>query len=111
MSISPERWLLQSIAAGELDMHLPALTRAIDARQHLLHTMNSIDALAELVVGDRVRINHYARPRYLQGLRATIIDVDAMTATVTLERPIGRFTTGRLRCPPLALDRVGAGSN
>jgi len=64
--------------------------------------MDSIDALAELVVGDRVRINHYARPRYLQGLCATIIDVDAVTATISLERPVGRFTTGRLRCPPLA---------
>jgi hypothetical protein len=111
MSVTPERWLLQSIASGELDVHLPAIARAIDARRHLLHTMDSIDALAELVVGDVVRINQHARPRYLQGLRATIIDVDAMTATISLERPIGRFTTGRLRCPPLALDRVGPGSS
>lgn len=111
MSVSPERWLLQSIASGELDLHLPAIARAVDARRHLLHTMDSIDALAELVVGDRVRINHYARPRYLQGLCATIIDVDAVTATISLERPVGRFTTGRLRCPPLALDRVSAPSN
>jgi hypothetical protein len=110
MSVSAERWLLQSIASGELDVHLPALARAIDARRHLLHTMDSIDALAELVVGDRVRINQYARPRYLQGLRATIIEVDAVSATVSLDRPIGRFTSGRLRCPPLALDRVSPGS-
>jgi len=110
MSVSPERWLLQSIASGELDVHLAAIARAIDARRHLLHTMDSIDALAQLVVGDRVRINQHARPRYLQGLHATIIGVDAVTATVSLERPIGRFNTGRLRCPPLALDRVGPGS-
>lgn len=102
MSVSPERWLLQSIASSELDLHLPAIARAIDARRHLLHTMDSLDALAELAVGDRVLVNQYARPRYLQGLRATIIDVDAVTATISLERPIGRFTTGRLRCPPLA---------
>jgi len=51
------------------------------------------------------------RPRYLQGLRATVIDVDAVTATVSLERPIDRFTTGRFRCPPLTLDRVSPGSN
>jgi len=73
--------------------------------------MDSLDALAELVVGDRVCVNQYARPRYLQGLGATIIDVDAVAATISLERPIGRFTTGRLRCPPLALDRVSAVSN
>jgi hypothetical protein len=97
--------LLEAIAAGELDLHLPAIARAIDARLHLLHTMLSIDALAELVVGDRVRINHRARPQYLHGLHGTIVDVDAQAATISLDRPTGRFVSGKLRCPPLALDR------
>jgi hypothetical protein len=110
-SVSPERSLLESIASGELDLHLPAIARAIDARLYLLHTMDSLDALAELVAGDHVRINHHARPRYLQGLHATVVDVDAQTATVTLQRPIGRFTSGTVRCPPLVLDRVGPDSN
>jgi hypothetical protein len=105
--VSPERSLLESIASGELDLHLPAIARAIDARLHLLHTMKSIDALAELVVGDHVRINHHARPRYLQGLHATVIDVDVQNATISLQRPIGRFTSGTVRCPPLVLDRLG----
>ncbi len=71
--------------------------------------MESLDALAELVAGDHVRINHHARPRYLQGLHATVIDVDAQTVTISLQRPIGRFTSGQLRCPPLVLDRLGPG--
>jgi hypothetical protein len=104
--VSAEGLLLEAIAAGELDLHLPAIARAIDARLHLLHTMRSIDALAELVSGDLVRINHRARPRYLHGQRATVVDVDAQAATIRLERPIGRFGTGTLRCPPLALDRL-----
>jgi hypothetical protein len=95
------------IASGELDVHLPAIARALDARLHLLHTMESLDALAELVVGDCVRINHHARPRYLQGLDATVVDLDAQTATISLQRPIGRFTSGTIRCPPLVLDRLG----
>jgi hypothetical protein len=107
--VSPERSLLESIASGELDLHLPAIARAIDARLHLLHTMKSLDALAELVAGDHVRINHNARPRYLQGLHATVIDVDVQTATISLQRPIGRFTSGTVRCPPLVLDRLGPG--
>jgi hypothetical protein len=106
---SPEGSLLESIASGELDVHLPAIARAIDARLHLLHTMESIDALADLIVGDHVRINHHARPRYLQGLRATVIDVDEQTATISLQRPVGRFTSGTIRCPPLVLDRLGPG--
>jgi hypothetical protein len=107
--VSPERSLLESIASGELDLHLPAIARAIDARLHLLHTMESLDALADLVVGDHVRINHHARPRYLQGLHATVVDVDEQTATISLARPIGRFTSGTVRCPPLVLDRLGLG--
>ena len=99
--------LLESIASGELDLHLPAIARAIDARLHLLNTMESIDALAELVVGDHVRINHHTRPRYLQGLHATVVDVDAQTATISLQRPIGRFTSGTVRCPSLVLERLG----
>ena len=69
--------------------------------------MRSLDALAELVAGDHVRINHNARPRYLQGLHATVVDVDAQAVTISLQRPIGRFTGGTVRCPPLALDRLG----
>jgi hypothetical protein len=107
--VSPKRSLLESVASGELDLHLPAIARAIDARLHLLHTMESLDALAELVVGDHVRINHQARPRYLQGLHATVVDVDVQTATISLQRPIGRFTSGTVRCPPLVLDRLGPG--
>ena len=107
---SAEGSLLESIASGELDLHLPAIARAIDARLHLLRTMESLDALAELVVGDHVRINHHARPRYLQGLHATVVDVDAQTATISLQRPIGRFTSGTVRCPPLLLDRLGPGA-
>jgi hypothetical protein len=30
---------------------------------------------------------------------------DAQAATIVLERPVGRFTSGKLRCPPTALDR------
>jgi hypothetical protein len=101
--------LLAAIAAGKLDPHLPALARAIDARLHLLHTIESIDALAGLVVGDHVRINHHARPRYLEGLHATVIDLDDRAATISLQRPIGRFASGKIRCPPLVLDRLGPG--
>jgi RNase P/RNase MRP subunit p29 len=101
--------LLESIASGELYMHLRAIAGAIDARLHLLHTMESIDALAELVAGDHVRIDRHARPRYLQGLHGTVVDVDAQTVTISLQRPVGRFTSGELRCPPLVLDRLGFG--
>ena len=67
--------------------------------------MRSIDALAQLCVGDHVRINQRARPRYLHGIHGMGIDVDASMATVDVGAPVGRFRSGKIRCPPLALDK------
>jgi hypothetical protein len=104
-----QRSLLDAIADGELDDHLIAIADAIAARQQLLHTVRSASALAMLCVGDRVRINERVSPRYLIGQLGTVVDVDDRAATVRLPGPIGRFDTGRVRCPALALDKL-AGS-
>lgn len=105
-----DQLLLQQIADGMLDVYLPALAQAIDARLHLLHTVRSATALAMLNVGDRVRINHHARPRYLHGTQGTILAIDDHDATICIHRPVGRFTGGEIRCPPLALDRLTPGT-
>jgi hypothetical protein len=102
----PERLLLDQIAAGELDPHLTAIAEAVHARHELLHTVNSQKALAMLSVGDRVRINHHASPQYLHGIHGIITDLDSHAALVCVHRPIGRFKSGEIRCPPLVLDRL-----
>lgn len=102
----PERLLLDQIAAGELDAHLIAIAEAVHARRELLHTVNSQKALAMLSVGDRVRINHNASPRYLHGIHGVITELDGHTAVVCVHRPVGRFSSGEIRCPPLVLDRL-----
>lgn len=104
--LAHERSLLDAIADGDLDDHLTALAEAVDARRRLLHTVRSATALAILCVGDEVRINQAVSPRYLAGLQGTVIDVDDHTATVRLPGPVGRFSTGQVRCPPLALDKI-----
>ena len=103
---APQRSLLDAISDGDLDDHLPALAEAIEARRRLLHTVRSATALASLGVGDRVRINHTVSPRYLSGLQGTVVEVDEHTATIQLPRPVGRFRTGQVRCPPLALEKL-----
>jgi hypothetical protein len=102
----PERMLLDQIASGELDPHLVAIAEAVRARHDLLHTINSQKALAMLTVGDRVRINHHASPQYLHGVHGVITELDGHAAVVRVHRPIGRFKTGEIRCPPLVLDRL-----
>ncbi|MCA1697821.1 MAG: hypothetical protein LC790_02520 [Actinobacteria bacterium] len=103
---APERLLLEAIAAGELDDHLAALGDAIHARHHLVQTVRSATALAGLCVGDQVRINHTISPRYLHGLQGRIVELDDERATVCLHRPVGRFHSGEIRCPPLTLDKL-----
>jgi hypothetical protein len=98
--------LLDRIAAGELDPHLTAIAEAIRARFDLLQAVNSAKALAQLNIGDRVRINEHASPRYLHGIHGTIVDVDQQSATVCVHRPVGRFKSCEIRCPPLVLDRL-----
>ena len=104
----PERLLLDAIAAGDLDHSLRALADAIHARLALLQTVKAAGALAHLNVGDVVRLNDRVRPRYLQGAQGRVVAVHERDATVWLERPIGRFGTGEIRCPPLTLERVAS---
>ena len=66
---TPESMLLHQIADGALDSHLQALAEAIHARRHLLHTVATQTALAQLCVGDEVQIDNTVRPQYLRGLR------------------------------------------
>jgi hypothetical protein len=103
---APDRSLLEAIADGELDDHLSALADAIEAREQLLHTVRSASVLANLCVGDRVRIRSHVSPRYLAGLLGTVVAIDHRAATVRLPAPIGRFDTGRVRCPALALEKL-----
>jgi hypothetical protein len=102
----PEQSLLDAIAGGELDAHLGALAAAIDARRELLYTIDSSHRLATLCIGDRVRISDRISPRYLAGLDATVLEIDDHGVTVRLELPVGRFKSGRVRCPPLALEKL-----
>ena len=104
--VEPERLLLDQIAAGALDSHLVAIADAVRARHELLHTVTSHKALAMLNVGDRVQINRHASPRYLHGIHGVVVELDQHAAVVRIHRPIGRFKSGEIRCPPLALDRL-----
>ena len=104
----PERQLLDAIAAGELDLHLVPIADAIQARRELLRTVAAATALARLCVGDDVMFNHKVRPRYLTHEAATVVEIDERSVAVRLWRPVGRFRNGLIRCPPLALRRLGA---
>jgi hypothetical protein len=101
--------LARAIADGELDPDLLMLQDAIAERLDTLRTRSTASALLELSPGDRVEINHMARPKYLHGVRGIVAGLAGQHVIVSLDHPVGRFTSGRLRCHPLSLDRLAAG--
>jgi hypothetical protein len=99
--------LVERIHACDLDAELPVLAAAIAERQQLLAAAQALITRASLRVDDRVGINHRARPLYLHGHTGTVAGFYGQSVIVRLDQPVGRFVTGELRCPPLALDRLG----
>ena len=96
--------VVEAIARGELDSELGVLSAVITQRARLLTTAQAVTTLANLRVGDRVRINHHAKPNYLHGQPGTVTGWAGQNVIVQLDQPVGRFTTGQLRCPPLILE-------
>ena len=96
--------MVEAIARRELDEELGVLGAVINERVRLLATAQSTRTLASLRVGDRMRINHSAKPNYLHGRAGTVSGLAGQNVVVQLDRPVGRFTTGELRCPALVLE-------
>jgi hypothetical protein len=101
--------LTSAIADGDLDLDLLMLQEAITQRLDTLTTRSTATALLGLSPGDRVEINHTARPKYLHGARGTVAGLAGQHVIVDLDRSIGRFTSAQLRCHPLSLDRLATG--
>lgn len=100
---------IDAVANGEFDRHIDALAEAVSRRVVLLQAAREAILMATLRKGDRVRINHSARPQYLHGEPGTVIDWAGDNVVVRLDQPIGRFVNGEVRCPPGVLEPLGPG--
>jgi hypothetical protein len=96
--------LVGLIATGSLDDHLTTISTAIHERHQRLQRSHSHRALARIEIGDRVRLNHAVRPRYLHGTTGTVVGWAGQRVVVHLDEPTGRFVTGEVRCPALGLE-------
>lgn len=99
--------LVALVTAGELDSELYLLYNTIGDRIEAIEAARLANALARLSIGDRVRIGHDVRPGYLHGLPATVIRRGTDTITIQLDRPVGKFVDGHIRCSPLAVEKIG----
>ena len=76
---------LDAIAEGQLDDHLESIAAAVEARRHLLDTIDSSHMLATLCRGDRVRMGLRVSPRSRAGLDGAVVELDERAATVRLD--------------------------
>ncbi len=98
--------LVALVTAGELDSELHLLYNTIGDRIEAIEAARLANALARLSIGDRVRIGHDVRPDYLHGLPATVIRRGTETITIQLDRPVGKYVDGCIRCSPLAVEKI-----
>ena len=84
----------------------PPAHRGVGDRLSAIAAARLANALARLTIGDRVRIGHDVRPGYVHGLPATVIRRGTDTITIQLDRPIGKFVDGCMRCSPLAVEKI-----
>ena len=98
--------IIEAIADGELDLWVEALAEVVSQRLELLRAARDAVLMATLRTGDRVRINHSARPLYLHGRPATVVGLAGDLVVVRLDQPVGRFTNGEVRCPPGVLEPI-----
>lgn len=100
----PADALISAIASGEFDGELARIRAVVIERAELLRKERTMAFVAELGIGDRVRIDQMVTPKYLRGALGTVTGWAGQKVVVRLDRPIGRFETGEVRCPPDALE-------
>jgi hypothetical protein len=86
------------VTPGELDSELHLLYNTFGDRIEAIEAARLANALTRLSIGDRVRSDHDVRPGYLHGLPATVIRPGTDTITIQLDRPVGKFADGCIRC-------------
>lgn len=99
--------LALAILDGKFDEDLDAITGAVRQRR------KQVDSIKLLFCGpgDTVQFNSTIRPKYLQGLTATVVKVNKTTITVTCpdDPRYGRFQNSKaVKCPSSLFDKVEA---
>jgi len=79
------------------------MIEAINDRMADLQRIKTERALAHLSVGARVIITSSAKPQYLRGQTGEVHDIDGDTVIVCLDKPLGKFRSGHVRCAPSLL--------
>lgn len=96
----------RAIQAGLLDDDMSAVIEAVNRRMAAIDQQRRQNALATFALHDRIRFAGNANPQYLRGATGEIHELYEGKTVVCLDRPLGRFKSGHIRCPPEVLERI-----
>lgn len=95
--------ILDAIVDGEFDDDLDGVIEAVQIRRNTLNERKRL----EFKVGDTVRFNASASPKYLNGVLATVTEKGrGKKVTVELDEHAGRFMAGSPIGAPVAILEV-----
>ena len=92
--------------AGQLDDAIDVIIDSVNQRTRTIDRERKETARARLALHDRVRFANTAKPQYLRGATGEIHEFYEDLVVVCLDTPVGRFTSGHVRCPPELLELV-----
>lgn len=98
-------YFCDAIEDGDADSFLDDLAIAVADRQSIIKMRKN----GSIRTGDTVRFNNKARPKYLQGLDATVKKLNRKTVVVDFpyDPSYGRFSNARnVRAPFTIVDKV-----
>lgn len=91
------------IEAGEADDDLDMIVESIQLRRKVLQAR----ILRDIEVGEVVMFNHKVRPKYLEGVFATVTGRNGSKLRVELDHDVGRFSANtRIDTPIGIVDRI-----
>lgn len=106
MSITTQD-IVSAIINGEVDNGRSAIAEALKSRARALDALKH----SELEAKDRVVFNRSARPKYMLGVGAEVVDKNQTTVILNIDRnPRARQRSGQknVRCPVGYVDKVKA---
>jgi hypothetical protein len=96
----------RAIGAGLLDNDMWVVIEAVNRRMAVVDEQRTQRALAAFALHDRVRFADNAKPQYLRGATGEIHEFYEDKIVVCLDRPLGKFKSGHVRCPPEVLEHI-----
>lgn len=110
------RKIAHAILHGKLDDDLTSLQDAIQGRIKMQRVHQAVKVLEQVRLGTRVRVltSNPIKPQYLKGAEGAVVEITqrssrgARLLLVQLDRPVGKFRTGRVLMPTSALEILEA---